>query len=264
MLGILPIIIFFHGVLPFADTLTLPKVKGITATEVTAQTVQLQWDARKQATKYNVRVRNGEAVAAQISTKQTQVTIEDLQADTDYSAQVRLLKGKRKGPWSKAVQFTTKANKSDDDSALYDQYKGAAGTYTGEWQNLTFGTTGDTSMVVEIEPTGSAEFTIDLDGFVFGLINPDPKTYASVYDADGIIFSAQDDDLFGDLTIAVEPNDNDTAQFEITALDIPMGDIDQLEATGTLYTDSLDLNYTITFNDTTTAEGILNLTKTSE
>lgn len=97
---------------------------------------------------------------------------------------------------------------------------------------------------------------------MFGLLDPDPKTYESTYDETGVVFTAEDDDLFGDLTIAIIANDNDTAQITFEGLEIPVAGIASLTADGTLYTDSLDMNYLITFTDEATADGVFNLTET--
>lgn len=239
----------------------LAQVKGVKILDTSASTVTIRWQRVKRAAHYQVRVVDTtDNVVVQRKTKKRTTTFTDLQSATDYSVQVRAVRGQHKGAWSEAVAFSTKAA----EESLYDQYKVVAGTFTGQWQNLTFGTSGDVTTVVEIDEDGRAAFTIDLDGLVFGLIDPDPKTYESTYDATGVVFTAQDDDLFGDLTITITVNDNDTANVVFTSTDNPNTGISGLNADGTLYADALDLDYQIIFSDESTADGIMNLTQESD
>ncbi len=264
MFSLIPFILVMRVLIVSGTDLTLPKVKGVTVVEATTTTVTVRWQERASATKYKVRVlKDDDKVVAVTSTKKTRLTMLGLQPETAYQAQVRMIKNKRSGPWSKKVNFTTKAEEQEnDDTSLYDKYKLVAGDYTGQWQNLTFGSNGDTSVTMTVEPDGAASFTIDLGGMVFGLLDPDSKTYSGTYNETGAVFSAVDDDLFGDLTITVVANDNDTANIILAGVDIPVTDIDGISATGTLYTDSLDLEYIVTFEDQSTADGVMNLTKT--
>lgn len=239
----------------------LAQVKGVKILDTSDSAATIRWQRVKRATHYQVRVVDtAGSVVAQRKTKKRTTTFTDLQNATDYSVQVRAVRGQHKGAWSEAVVFSTKAA----EESLYDQYKVVAGTFTGQWQNLTFGTSGDVTTVVEIDEDGRAAFTIDLGGLVFGLIDPDPKTYESTYDATGVVFTAQDDDLFGDLTITITVNDNDTANVVFTSTDNPNTGISGLNADGTLYADALDLDYQIIFSDESTADGIMNLTQESD
>lgn len=240
---------------------TIGKITGVKVTKVTTTTAKVQWQKNQRAVKYIIRLlTNDHALVSKRTTSKHVVTLDKLTTNTDYLVQVRGLRKKQLGAWSKAVSFTTAA----PEESLYEQYQAVAGSSTGQWQNLTFGTSGDASTTVEIDPDGQATFTIDLDGLVFGLVNPDPKTYVSTYDEAGAVFTAEDDDLFGDLTITITSNGNDTANISLKAVDVPVTSIYQLTASGILYDDAFDLNYQITFDDGSTADGIMNLTKTSE
>ena len=49
------------------------------------------------------------------------------------------------------------------------------GLYTGEWQNTTFGSAGETNITVEVDEVANVVMvTVDLDGNVFGGADPDP------------------------------------------------------------------------------------------
>ena len=59
--------------------------------------------------------------------------------------QVRAIRKAKNWAWSKAVAFETVA----ETNASYDDYKAVAGSSTGEWQNLTYGTSGDVTTEVK-------------------------------------------------------------------------------------------------------------------
>lgn len=238
---------------------TLEKVTGVAVSDVTTTQAEVTWKKQSAALQYQVRVKDefGDAVLKK-KTERRRLTIKELDPNTVYGVQVRALHKTKSGAWSKLVLFATDA----ETNPSYDDYKAVAGTSTGEWQNLTYGTSGDSSTVVEVNPDGTTAFTLDLGGLVFGLLDPDAKTYESTYDETGAVFTAEDDDLFGDVTITIENNGNDTAQITFEGLNVPVAGISSITAEGTLYDDSVDLDYTITFVDSLTATGVMNLTKT--
>ncbi|MBI2415762.1 MAG: fibronectin type III domain-containing protein [Candidatus Kerfeldbacteria bacterium] len=237
---------------------SLTKVTGVAVTDITTTTAEITWKKQATALQYQVRVRAGDdTVVKKKKTERRRLTVSELEPNTTYTVQVRAMRKAKTGAWSKAIAFTTVA----EETTLYDEYKAVAGTSTGQWQNLTYGTSGDATTVVEIDPDGRAAFTLDLGGLVFELIDPDPKTYESTYDETGVVFTAEDDDLFGDVTITIVANGNDTAQITFTGLDVPVAGISSIAAEGTLYDDAVDLDYTITFTDSLTAAGVMNLTK---
>lgn len=236
----------------------LERVTNVSVSDRTTSAATINWKKQTAATQYQVRLRDVQGdVIRKRKTDSRHLTLTGLEADTSYQVQVRALSNAKSGAWSKTVPFSTKA----DTNPSYDDYKAVAGSSSGSWQNLTYATSGDTTTTVEIDPDGRAAFTLDLGGLVFGLLDPDPKTYESTYDETGTVFTAEDDDLFGDLTITIVPNGNDTAQITLEGLNVPVVGISQITADGTLYDDSVDMDYQITFIDTLTAEGVMNLTK---
>ena len=140
----------------------------------------------------------------------------------------------------------------------FDQAQLYVGEWSGEWRNTTFGSTGAARASTTAEPDGSATFTVDLDGFVFGALDPDPMTYIGTYTADGATFETPDDPLFGDLTIIVTRDGEITIQGEL----VPIDGIASLFATGTITADEVSLNYTVAFSGGGEAVGELVLTKT--
>lgn len=254
--------LFFITLLPtiaVADS-KLEKVIGVTVSDITTTGAEVTWKKQSAALQYQLRVKDAAGTVVQKKkTERRRLTVSNLSANTAYSVQVRAIRKAKTGPWSKAVAFTTLAEA--EDTSLYDDFKAVAGTSTGLWQNLTYGTSGDASTVVEVNPDGTTAFTLDLGGLVFGLLDPEAKTYESTYDETGAVFIAEDDDLFGDVTITIVNNGNDTAQITFEGLNVPVAGISSITAEGTLYDDSVDLDYTITFADTLTANGVMNLTR---
>ena len=75
------------------------------------------------------------------------------------------------------------------------------GTYTGEWQNTTFGSVGSIDATFAVDPaTAVATLTMDLGGNVFG--SPDPDPVLAEFDLNGEGPYNGTSELFGDYTIS--------------------------------------------------------------
>ncbi len=242
---------------------TPKQVTKVTVVETEQESATIRWQHQQGIKKYIVRLMDAEGVELEtLIAKKRLKTIDGLTADTTYIVQVRAVKKKLKGPWSSELAFTTEAAPTDDEQQeLYEKYSAVNGTYSGGWNNLTFSTTGDTTAVVDVQPDGTASFTLDLGGLVFGEFDPDPATYTSTYDADGIVFTATGDEVFGTVTITVVANDDGTAAVTLDAQNVPTGGIETVAATGTLTSDALEMNYTIGFILGATADGTFTLEK---
>ncbi len=91
-----------------------------------------------------------------------------------------------------------------------------AGDYTGEWHNLTFGSTGGIAAGFTVDEAGAtASLTLDLGGNVFGAADPDPFTID--FDLTAGEPYAGTSDLLGDYTVAVQPD----GHVVITAPQVP-------------------------------------------
>jgi hypothetical protein len=141
----------------------------------------------------------------------------------------------------------------------FEQASAFAGEWSGSWENTTFGSSGDARAAIDVQPDGTATFTVDLDGMVFGMLDPDPMTYEGTYDANGATFEAPGDPLFGDLAISVTPAGDVTINGEL----VPVDGIASLSASGTISSDSIQLEYTVVFTGGGEAMGVLNLVKES-
>lgn len=145
------------------------------------------------------------------------------------------------------------------EDTAYQDVQAYLGEWSGAWRNITFGSSGAAFATLAAEQDGTASFTVDLDGFVFGVIDPDPITYVGSFSADGAIFEAPGDPLFGDLTMKV------TADGEVAIVGelVPIEGIAQLSATGTITPEEIFLEYIVTFAAGDTAVGEMTLTKDS-
>ncbi|MEQ1872524.1 MAG: hypothetical protein ABL953_02255 [Ilumatobacteraceae bacterium] len=75
-----------------------------------------------------------------------------------------------------------------------------AGTYTGEWTNTTFGSTGTINATFTVDAiTAIASLSMDLGGNVFG--SPDPDALTAEFDLNGEGPYAGTSELFGDYTV---------------------------------------------------------------
>ncbi len=126
------------------------------------------------------------------------------------------------------------------------------GTWSGSWTNDTFGSTGAASLSIENnQAPGSIKLTIDLDGFVGGLLDPDPEALISTISNNGDINYSGQIDLLGPLTFTL----GNDGQITINANNIDVSGFDSFTATGTLSESQLNLNYTVTFSGGSTATG---------
>jgi hypothetical protein len=58
-------------------------------------------------------------------------------------------------------------------------------------------------MEIIVREDGTASLIFDLDANVFGMFDPDPITFDFGFDADGAIFEASEDSVFGDLVFVL-------------------------------------------------------------
>ena len=139
----------------------------------------------------------------------------------------------------------------------FDEVLAYLGEWSGEWRNITFGSSGAVSATFVAEEDGAAAFTIDLDGFVFGALDPEPMIYSGSFSSEGAVFDIPADPLFGDLTISV------TVDGEISIVGdlVPMEGIAQISAAGTITSEEMHLDYTVTFSTGDPAIGEMNLLK---
>lgn len=133
-----------------------------------------------------------------------------------------------------------------------------AGTYFGSWENTTFGSSGDATMVVAVDTGASGiDLTIDLDGFVFGASDPPAESFSGMYDADGFTVTGSSV-TFGDVTLSVDTSGELTG----TGINVPNPGIDRVEFQGSASPEEISTAYTVFFaGSNETATGVMNLSK---
>ncbi|MEJ2012872.1 MAG: hypothetical protein P8X64_11710 [Anaerolineales bacterium] len=141
----------------------------------------------------------------------------------------------------------------------YDTLAAFAGTWSGSWTNTTFGSTGDLTATIEVNPDGTATFTFDPGGFVFGAFDPPEITFQGTYDASGVTIDLPGDEVFGDVTVTFNPD----GTFEMVGDIIPTAGIARVEASGTFTDTTMDGTYTVFFDNESLAEGTVTMTKES-
>jgi hypothetical protein len=101
-----------------------------------------------------------------------------------------------------AATTTTAAGTTtvDETAARVAAAVALAGTYTGEWHNITFGSTGSIEAELTVdEAAATAQLTLDLGGNVFGSSDPDAFTVDIDLSAAGPYEGTND--LLGDFTV---------------------------------------------------------------
>lgn len=132
-----------------------------------------------------------------------------------------------------------------------------AGEWEGMWENNTFSSSGAASLLIEVDPSGLATLTLDLDGFVFGMLDPDPVVYTANFGGGRIDFDVTDDPVFGDFLASGLTDGTVSIEADL----IPVEGIARLTAEGTFAPGGIHLTYTVEFLGGGSANGELNLTR---
>lgn len=153
------------------------------------------------------------------------------------------------------VDETVVASSDDDgDAPGYEDVARLAGAHSGSWTNTTFGSQGNITIDLTVNPDGTAQMTLDVDGIVFGLLDPDPLVIGGTYDARAITFTGESD-LFGPFTMRVGTDNS----ISMDAPSVAAVGIDRLEVRGTIDEASglLEATYTVYFTGGGEAQGII-------
>ncbi len=133
------------------------------------------------------------------------------------------------------------------------------GSWSGEWRNITFGSSGAVTAIVSADEDGTLSIVVDLDGSVFGASDPEPISYSGKFDAEGAVFNIPGDSLFGDLTITI----TEDGEVVILGESVPDERIDKISAVGTVSPEGISLEYIVGFTAGDSAVGDMTLTKDS-
>jgi hypothetical protein len=137
------------------------------------------------------------------------------------------------------------------------------GRYEGAWNNLTFGSMGAASLDVSIVGTDGS-FTLDLDGFVFGVIDPPAATVTGTVNPDGSVdFDITNPDpIFGATTVVTFDGTNWSSSMSNVLGGAAGGGFDLVTVEGTLIGGAFRSTYEIFIGSSDTspfARGTLDL-----
>jgi hypothetical protein len=135
---------------------------------------------------------------------------------------------------------------ADPMAAVYAEFEAYAGTYTGEWTNTTFGSTGSIEWGMTIdEGAGALVLDVDLGGNVFGAADPEPEQFTLPFAdlAASMGETTIESDTFGTLQATV----GEDGTIEVRGDDVPGDRIASIVVTGSFTPDGGDLDYVIEF-----------------
>ncbi len=158
-----------------------------------------------------------------------------------------------------APESTVEVPPTPTEDPVFQALQAYLGSWSGEWHNITFGSSGAVSATVNADEDGTLTISVDLDGFVFGAFDPDPITYSGNFDAEGAVFTIPGDPLFGDLTITI----TEDGEVAIVGESVPDERIDKVSAVGTVTPQEISLEYIVGFTTGDSAVGDMTLTKDS-
>ena len=115
-------------------------------------------------------------------------------------------------------------------NALLEKANQVSGKWAGKWNNLTFSTTGTEEAVISPNADKTATLSLQLTRHVLGVGAPPPVTYTGTYDANGYLFTAKGDKLFGNLKITIGYD----GQVAVTADVLPVPGLARLTAQGSI------------------------------
>ncbi len=145
--------------------------------------------------------------------------------------------------------------------SLYEALLPYEGRWVGGWTNETFDTSGTMTVDVDVHEDGYVDVTYDLEGYVFGWINPEPRTTRGVYNEEGAFFTVSNDYVFGDVNVHLTPD----YTIAISGARIPLTRVDLVEGTGTFSETEASIDYSVRFLRRGGSTGVVTLTKeTSE
>ena len=147
---------------------------------------------------------------------------------------------------------------SDEELAeLYEFYKGCDGDWSGFWQNLDTGNAGTAYGNCRVTPDGLISVSVDIDGAVFGAVDPDPAIYVGYYDTQGAHFYTEDDPVFGDVILDAYREGN---TLEASAINIPYIRR-SVSGRASWEGGQLDINYIVDFFGGRQTHGVVQMTK---
>jgi hypothetical protein len=137
------------------------------------------------------------------------------------------------------------------------------GSYTGNWNNTTYGTTGTLSLSMGmVESTQSSLMRITITGNMFGSSAPSPILLYAGYSLSGtnVISASGSDAVLGNYTFTVDSKQ----KFTFTSTDVPSPNVSGLAATGNFHGDKIDGTYTVNMRPSGVATGNFEMDHTNK
>jgi len=128
-----------------------------------------------------------------------------------------------------------------------------SGEWTGTWENDTFGTSGDVFISISDDDIGEIAITVDFNGIVFGMGDPEPFTLTVASDPETGLTVSGGSSQFG--TVDASVSEDGSFSGTVEALVSPV--IEGIDFSGAISEVAIYIDYTVYFTDGTTAEGII-------
>ncbi len=135
----------------------------------------------------------------------------------------------------------------------------------GIWNNTSFGSSGSANFALQLQ-SDQLSMDFNLNGGVFGQGDPPNVSVPGTVGTGGIIFEAENDPFYGDISFLIGYDASITASFT----DVPSPGIDRVEATGTMVPPdgdggaaAISVNYTVFFPGGGSAVGVIDATQSS-
>ena len=132
-----------------------------------------------------------------------------------------------------------------------------AGSWSGNWTNTTFGSTGTTTLGIAVDTNAkTVSLTSSSTGNVLGQGGVAQQSRMSAYDDTGFQLSTTVSP-YGDVTLTVDGQGAITA----SGANVPAAGIDSWTANGTITTTVIQLSFTVNFTGGGTAVGTITINK---
>ncbi len=131
------------------------------------------------------------------------------------------------------------------------------GTWTGNWFNTTFSSTGPATLVLTVLNDSTMRVVLDLDGFVGGMSDPDAWIANGKYDANGL----RVDSSATEGNLSLRWNADDSVSWVFSNMTTP--GFSSHTGGGIGRSDSINLIYTVFFSGSGSADGTVTLVRQS-
>ncbi len=132
------------------------------------------------------------------------------------------------------------------------------GSWSGQWNNTTFGSSGAIRVTITRRNNGSFDYTFDVDGNVFGQADPPPVS--GNIRIDGATTSDQMVEFNGQM-VRVIASLSENGLLEVRIPNLPIPGLDSFEASGTFGRRLIKMDYAVNFTSGAPALGTIEVRK---